>query len=70
MQPNMTEAELLVEIRKRPELHRHNFDGLTSCCMVRGAISLQIMDAHEGICGQNGSKCDVTSGPCSCGGTH
>jgi hypothetical protein len=70
MEPNMTEEQLLREIREHPERHRHDFNGLTVCSMVGGAISLMIMEAHAGVCGWNGSKCDVTVGPCSCGGWH
>ena len=63
--------EVLRDIREHPENHRHTFDGLTTCCMINGAIDISIMDAHEGILGQNGGrKCDVTSGPCACGATH
>lgn len=64
------EDAILKEIRERPELHRHDFNGLTACCMVDGAISLMIMEAHGGLTGWNGAKCDVTQGPCSCGAWH
>lgn len=64
------EDVVLKEIREQPELHRHDFDGLINCCMVNGAISLMIMETHAGLTGWNGTKCDVTQGPCSCGAWH
>jgi len=67
----MTEEEKAKEIREHPELHQHTFDALTSCCMTKGALSLYLMDAHEGLMGTNGGRgCDVTSGPCACGAWH
>ena len=36
-----------------------------------GVIDLAKMQELEGSCGCNGGKgCDVTEGPCSCGGWH
>lgn len=64
----MTEADKLKEIREFPDRHRHAFADLQACCMVGEAISLQLLDAHEGIIGRG--KCDVTGGPCSCGAFH
>ena len=67
----MTHDEKLKEIKEHPERHRHTFDGLTSCCMIGGALDISIMDAHEGLLGSNGGKkCDVVSGPCACGAWH
>jgi hypothetical protein len=46
---------------------------LQRCCIVDGAMDLGLMQAHEdhASCGRNGSRrCDVTSGPCSCGAWH
>ena len=62
--------EVLRDIREHPENHRHTFEALTACCMVNGAIDLSIMDAHEGIVKGINRNCDVTTGPCACGGWH
>lgn len=67
----MTREELLAEIRKHPEKHRHDFEGLMRCSMVKGALDIEVMDVHSGITGSNGgTKCDVTDGPCACGAWH
>jgi hypothetical protein len=59
------------EIVSHPEKHRHDYNGLVACCMVDGALDTMLMQAHEGIYGSNGGvKCDVSSGPCSCGAWH
>jgi len=63
----------LKDIQEHPERHHHDFSGLTSCCMVEGALDLRVQDAHERYAslGTNGGQsCDVTSGPCSCGAWH
>jgi len=67
----MTHDEKLADIKANPQNHRHNFDALTKCCMINGAISLDLMDAHQGLLGYNGGvACDVLTGPCACGATH
>jgi hypothetical protein len=69
----MTREEKLKEIKERPDLHRHTFEGLQRCCFHNGALDMQIMNAHEAHAstGTNGGRnCDVTSGPCSCGSWH
>lgn len=63
-----TREERLKDIKTNPSNHRHTFEALQQCCMVGGALSLELMDAHEGIIGR--AECDVVSGPCSCGATH
>lgn len=60
----------LEDIRNHPERHYHNFFGLQACCMVNGALSAMLMDAHPELGRNGGQKCDVTSGPCSCGAWH
>lgn len=67
-----THESVLQDIREHPEKHRHaDLNDLTRCCFINGAIDLSLQEAHEGLCGQNGySRCDVRSGPCSCGGWH
>ena len=69
----MTREEKLQEIKESPSLHRHDFEGLQCCCFHKGAIDLGLMEAHEkhASLGTNGGvRCDVTSGPCSCGAWH
>lgn len=57
---------LLLEIRDRPEEHRHDFPGLVACAMRPDGYSVDvgIMEAHES------AGCDVADGPCSCGAFH
>lgn len=67
--------ERLQDIRTNPEQHRHDWDGLSICCMVNGAFHTQLLDAHQGAVERlerpwQGRKCDVESGPCACGGWH
>lgn len=69
----MTFEEKLEDIKKHPENHRHDFAGLQACCMVDDAVDLKLIEAHEVFAplGSNGwRRCDVTSGPCSCGAWH
>ena len=68
-----THNSVLNDIREHHERHRHAFDGLTACCFIGGAVDIALMDAHEryASCGTNGGvRCDVTEGPCACGGWH
>lgn len=60
----------LAEIKEHPELHRHDFWELQDCCIVNGALDSLLMEAHPELGRSGGQKCDVTSGPCSCGGWH
>lgn len=70
----MTREEKLQDIKDYPEKHRHNFEELRECCTtVDEALDLSLMDAHSiyAPVGKNGGRnCDVTEGPCSCGGWH
>lgn len=70
----MTKAQKMVEdIKQHPEKHRHDFAGLQRCCLIDGALDMMVMETHSKyvVTGRNGSsKCDVTSGPCSCGAYH
>ena len=67
----MQEVEArLQNIKDHPENHQHDFSGLTSCCMVNGAFDPLLMEAHPELGRNGGQKCDVTEGPCSCGGWH
>lgn len=68
-----TREEVLKEIKEHPERHTHDFGGLQACCMFNGALDLQVMDWHSEFIdmGRNGGvRCDVRSGPCSCGAWH
>lgn len=69
----MTRQERLDDIKRHPENHRHDFEGLQRCCFADGALDLGLMEAHQkhASLGTNGSqKCDVTRGPCACGAWH
>lgn len=68
----MTREERLRDIREHPERHRHDFGGLTACCMMNGALDLGLQEAHSSVwLGTNGGvRCDVVSGPCACGAWH
>lgn len=67
----MTREEKAQDIREHPERHRHNFEDLTKCCFVDGALDLSLMQMHEQHVGRNGGvRCDVTEGPCACGAWH
>jgi len=56
----------------KQEIKKRTFQKLIDECMTDdGAIDLAKMEELEGSCGCNGGKgCDVTGGPCSCGGWH
>ncbi len=61
------------DIQEHPELHRHDFPQLQACCMVGDAIDLSLMEAHSkyvNLGTNGGQRCDVVSGPCSCGAWH
>ena len=64
--------EILADIKKNPDKHRHDYSGLMRCCMVDGAMDLSLVEAHEGLVeGEfRTSRCDVTKGPCACGAWH
>lgn len=68
------EQEILEDIKKNPTKHRgHDFNNLLRCCTVEeGATSARLMQAHEDISlrTNGGVRCDVKSGPCSCGAWH
>ena len=70
--PRTTE-EVLEDIKKCPEKHRHDANGLVECCMINGVVALSLIEAHGKFVslGKNGGvNCDITSGPCACGGWH
>lgn len=59
------------DIKKHPENHKHyGMNELSRCCMVDGALDLYIMELHPAVGYNGGQKCDVSSGPCSCGAWH
>ena len=68
----MTAVEKLQDIRNNPSRHKHlDMNGLMACSTINGAVDTSVMQAHEGLHGSNGGvKCDVASGPCSCGAWH
>lgn len=68
----MTAAQKLDDIKNHPEKHRHyGLNELLRCCTVDNPthIDLRLMDAHDGLLGPS-RRCDVRSGPCSCGAWH
>lgn len=66
-----THQEKLDDIHARPERHKHHdVNALIACCMVNGAIDGMLMEEHPAQGYNGGQKCDVRSGPCSCGGWH
>lgn len=70
----MTTEERIKHIKDHPDQHRHgDFQGIINCSMDNGAINMAIFDAHQQYAsyGSNGgNRCDVSSGPCSCGAWH
>ena len=65
--------EKIKDIEEHPEAHKHTYGDLHSCCTIAGAVDLSIMEAHRKHVdlGTNGGvRCDVTEGPCACGGWH
>jgi hypothetical protein len=66
-----TTEERRREIVNNPHKHIHTYEELVSCCMVDGCLDTMLMQSHEGFLGSNGgARCDVSSGPCSCGAWH
>ena len=69
----MNREEKLKDIQEHPDKHFHTWIDLQACCIVDNAIDCQIMDAHPKMAGSGsngGNACDVTEGPCACGGWH
>jgi hypothetical protein len=69
----MTAEEKLIDIKKHPEHHQHDFKSLQQCCIINGVLDLGLIEAHETYApvGMNGGRrCDTISGPCSCGTWH
>jgi len=66
----MTFEEKLKNIREHPELHKHTFDDLITCSTINGVLDSTLLDAHPTLGRNGGQKCDVISGPCSCGAWH
>lgn len=69
----MNKQERLQNILNNPLDHKHSYKELIHCCMVDGAVDIELIEAHSiGLdMGSNGGvRCDVTSGPCCCGAWH
>lgn len=66
----------LEDIKQNPDKHRrHTFVELEACCFVGGSSRLLLLrvahSQHAPVrINVDGSRCDVVSGPCSCGATH
>ena len=70
---NLKTRAKLKDIREHPEKHRHDFGELQSCCVIDGVLDTAVMEAHSVYASQGtngGRRCDVSSGPCSCGAWH
>ena len=68
-----TRAQIFGDLRNHPERHRHGFEELIACCTVDGILDMDLIERHTYFVdlGKNGGvRCDVTSGPCSCGAWH
>ncbi len=66
-----TRDEVLEDIKKHPESHIHNSNGLRACCTIAGYLDLALVSAHREFVNPDGTNgCSVVSGPCCCGGTH
>ena len=69
----MTFEEKLEDIKKNPEKHKHDLNGLLMCCCVNGVVGALLIGARElyaGLGRNGGRRCDVAKGPCSCGTWH
>ena len=69
----VTLDERIQAIRTNPSAHRHTFEELQQCIFFNGALDGSLLEAHETYApvGMNGGhRCDVYSGPCSCGAWH
>jgi hypothetical protein len=63
----------LWHIHTYPGAHRHTFEELRRCSIVKGILDLKVWDAHKeaALFGTNGGiNCDVSEGPCACGAWH
>ena len=56
--------------KEEPGKKTRTFEDLMREAMVDGAIDLSIIDNAPAVGYNGGRKCDVTSGPCSCGAWH
>ena len=68
-----TYATVLQDIKEHPDRHQHrDTNDLMACCYIDGAIDLSLQEAHERVSTRTngGKRCDVISGPCSCGAWH
>ena len=77
-----TKFDVLADLQQYPERHIHiDLAGLTSCCTIDcvdgqrsiRAVDAELVEAHSHYVdmGSNGGRrCDVVSGPCSCGAWH
>lgn len=51
--------------------HKHTFEELMQCVSdSEGNLDMRKLQNHTVNCYNGGQKCDVTTGPCSCGAWH
>jgi len=61
------------DIHEHPENHKHSYNDLLKCSLVKGILDLALLQAHQDFVdlGSNGGvKCDTVEGPCACGAWH
>lgn len=68
-------SDVLGDIKANPERHRHTYNELYNCAYIAGndgsgVIDLRIIEAHAQYVNVGHPGCDVTEGPCACGGIH
>ncbi len=59
------------DIILNPHKHVHTFAGLMYCCKINGKMHAGLLETHElHVKVGPTDRCDVMSGPCSCGAWH
>lgn len=67
----MSFDELMKSVGGRPDNLDRSFEELVASATTEdGAIDLAALDDAPAVGYNGGVKCDVTSGPCSCGAWH
>lgn len=63
--------ELNKRLQKRKNVTERTYDELiTQCTDKDGVLDVMAIDELPAVGTNGGKKCDVTSGPCSCGAWH
>ena len=67
----MSFDELMKSLDARPDNLERSFEDLVALATTEdGAIDLSVFANAPAVGYNGGVKCDVTSGPCSCGAWH